>query len=275
MQLEWNRFLEGLALFKQYQGLLWLCCIATFVILYKQLKLKQNALWITALMLGIIVFLPVTAVVLLKAYTPYFNWLDLQGVFPISLLMGYLGATLFPYLKKQAVPGCRTKTNMQTVIAMACVVIVFLTATNFHGFDERGKADRNGVPVEVSEAFDALTEYVGEEAIVLAAPSDVLQYTRLYNYDWKQLYGRDLWDPKAASYIDSAYEEEYQYYEYLEKIEPELEVRDGFAPLVETGKADCIIVPHLWTYWMEEMDGFEVITLTDSYVGIIKKDLLK
>lgn len=275
MQLEWNRFLEGLALFKQYQGLLWLCCIATFVVLYKQRKLKQNALWITALMLGIAVFFPVTAIVLLKAYTPYFNWLDLQGVFPISLLMGYLGATLFSYLKKQAVPGHRAKAGMQAVIAMACVVIVFLTATNFHGFDERGKADRNGVPVEVSEVFDALKEYVGEEAIVLAAPSNVLQYTRLYNYDWKQLYGRDLWDPKAASYIDSAYKEEYQYYEYLEKIEPELEVRDGFAPLVETGKADCIIVPHLWTYWMEEMDGFEVISLTDSYVGIIKKDLLK
>ncbi len=275
MQLEWNRFLEGVALFKQYQGFVWLCCIATFVILHKQHKLNKNALWVTALLLGILVFLPVTAIVLLKGYTPYFNWLDLQGVFPIVLLMGYLGVTLFSYLQKQAVPGLRAKAGVQVVIAMACVVVIFVTATNFHGFDERGKADNHGVPVEVSEVFDALAEYVGEEPVVLAAPSNVLQYTRLYNHNWKQLYGRDLWDPKAASYIDSAYEEEYQYYEYLEKIEPELEARDGFAPLVEAGKADCIIVPHLWTYWMEEMEGFEVISLTDSYVGIIKKDLLK
>lgn len=274
MQLAWNSFLEGVALFKQYQGFVWLCCVAAFVILWKQHKLK-NALWGTALALGVAALFPATAIVLLKGYTPYYNWLDLQMMFPTTLLMGYLGVTIFSYLKERRVPGFSAKRTVRVCVAAACVAVLFLTATSFRGFDERGKASDKGVPVEISKVFDALADYVQDEPVVLAAPSDVLQYTRLYDYNWQQLYGRDLWDQKAASYIDSGYTTEYQYYEYLEKIEPELEVRDGFAPLVEEGKADCIIVPYLWTYWMEEMDGYEVVTLTDSYVGIVKKDLLK
>jgi len=186
-----------------------------------------------------------------------------------------LGVMLFAYLKELRVPGLDKKKSVRVCVAVASVVLLFATATSFHGFDVRGKADDKGVPVEVSKAFDALEEYVSDEPIVLAAPSEVLKYTRLYNHHWKQLYGRDLWDAKAASYINSGYTSEYQYYEYLEKIEPELEVRDGFAPLIEEGEADCIIVPYLWTYWMEDMEGYEVVTLTDSYVGIMKKDLLK
>lgn len=275
MQLEWNRFLEGITLFKQYQGLVWLCCIAVFALLYKERKPYTSTLWIVSLGLGVMVLFPGTALVLLKVYTPYYSWLDLQGVFPSVLLMGYLGVTLFSYLKEQPVPGLAHKKVGKITIAAVCVVVLFATATTFHGFDQRAKADGRGVPVETSKAFAALEEYVEDKEIVLAAPSEVLMYTRLYNANWQTLYGRDLWDGKAASYIDSGYETEYQYYEYLEKIEPELEVRAGFAPLVEEGKVDCIIVPYLWTYWMDEINGYEIVSLTDSYVGIIKKDLLK
>lgn len=275
MQLEWNRFLEGVALFKQYQGLVWICIAAAFVILYHNRKICKNALWMTVLLQGGLLLLPVTAIFLLKVYTPYYHWLDLQGVFPTVLCMGYLGTELFGFLKEKRVPGLGIKKGVRMCVAALCVVVLFMAATSFHGFDKRGKADDKGVPVEVSEAFDALTEQISDEPIVLAAPSNVLKYTRLYNYNWTQLYGRDLWDAKAASYIDSGYTTEYTYYEYLEKVEPVLEERAGFAPLVKEGKADCIIVPYLWTYWLEEIEGYEVVSLTDSYVGIIKKDLLK
>ena len=275
MQLEWNRFLEGLALFKQHQGLVWICFVALFTILFAKQKIKGNALWMTALVLGVATVLPVTALVLLKFYTPYYNWLDLQNVFPTVLCMGCLGVYLFEYLKERDIPGVRMGKAAKGCIAAICVAILFVTATTFYGMGEREQADAHGVPVETAKAFEALEEVVSAESMVVVAPSHVLQYVRFFNNNWETLYGRDLWDGKAASYIDSGYDTEYQFYEYLEMLEPELEARDGFAPLVESGKADCIIVRQLWTYWMEAYDGYEVVPLTDSYVGVIKKDLLK
>lgn len=275
MQLEWNRFLEGFALFKQYQGLIWICCIVAFVILFKKGKLGTNVLWLTSIVLGIATLFPLTAIVLLKAYTPYYNWLDLQGVFPVMLLMGYFGIAVFSYLKEQTVPGHTYKKVGKICIATVCVLVLFLAATSFHGFDKREEADEKGVPVETSKVFEALEGYVGEEELVLAAPSEILTYARLYNANWKPLYGKDLWNPKAAGYINSGYTIEYQYYEYLEQMEPELEERSEFVSLVEEGHADCIIVPFYWSVWMQDIKGYEAISLTDSHVGIIKKELLK
>lgn len=274
MQLEWNKYLEGIALFKEHQGLVWLCCLVLFIVLWKRKLLKGNALWTTIMLIGCAVLFPVTALVLLKAYTPYFDWLELQSLFPSVLAMGYLGVILFDYLKEQRIPGIKYRKVVNALLAATSVVILFAVATTFHGMDTRGKANERGVPVESAEVFAALEECVTADAIVLAAPSEMLTYTRLYNRNWQPLYGKDLWNPKAAGYIDSGYTTEYQYYEYLEQMEPQLEERSGFISLVEDGRADCIIVPHYWSLWLNDVEGYEVVSLTDSYAGIIKKELL-
>ncbi len=274
MQTEWNRFLEGIALYKQYQGLVWLCCIVLFVVLWKRKVLKGNALWITSLLLGGMVVFPLTAMALLKAYTPYYHWLDLQSLFPVCLLMGYFGVILFDYLKEQRIPRWELGKNGKIVVAAISVVTVFAVATAFHGMDKQDSADQNGVPVTTAEAFAALEENITTAEIVLAAPSKMLTYARLYNPSWELLYGRDLWESKAAGYIYSGYTTEYQYYEYLEQMEPVLEEREKFISLVEEGQADCVIVPYYWSAWLVDVEGYEVVSLTDSYAGIIKEELL-
>lgn len=274
MQLEWNRFLTGIALFKQNQGLVWICCLAVFVVLFKRGMLKENAFWVTSALLSGVVLFPASAIVLLKVYTPYFNWLDLQVLFPTTILMGYLGVILFDDLKARCIPGLKWNKNKNSLLAAMSVVVLFAVATSFHSVDVRIKPDKNGVPVQTAEVFAAVEAYVTEESFVLAAPSEILTYTRLYNASWRPLYGRDLWDQKAASYIQSGYTTEYQYYEFLEQIELELEVREDFIVLVESGTADCVIVPAHWSVWLEDVEGYEVAPLTDSFVGIIKKDLL-
>lgn len=274
MQLEWNRFLEGVMLFKQQQGLVWLCCVAGFVILFCSKKERKNPLWITMLLMGCMILFPVTALVLLKGFTPYYDWLDLQAIFPVALLMGYLGLKTFDYLKEKRIPGIQYSQTKNKLVAAVSVVCLFAVATTFHAFGAQEKADASGVPMETSKVFTALSETVDTEKIVLAAPSDMLSYTRLYNPEWQPLYGRDLWNSKAASYIDSGYTTEYQYYEFLNQMEPRAEERDDFIALIEEGMADCIIVPEYWSVWLLELDGYEVVTLTDSYVGIIKKELL-
>jgi len=274
MQLEWNRYLEGVKLFKQYQGLIWICCFALFVILFKNKKEHKNALWITMLLIGCMVLFPVTALILLKVFTPYYDWLDLQTLFPFALPMGYLGLTIFDYLKEQRIPGFKFSKNKNTWVAAFSVLVLFAVATTFHGMDAQEKADENGVPIKMSEAFLAVDERIEAETIVLAAPSDMLAYARLYNLNWEPLYGKDLWNSKAASYINSGYTTEYQYYEFLNQMEPKAEERDDFIALIEEGAADCVIVPQYWSVWLLELDGYDVVPLTDAYAGIIKKELL-
>ncbi len=274
MQTGWNRFLEGITLYKQYQGLVWFCCIALFVVLWKRKSLKSNALWITSLLLGGVVIFPLSAMALLRVYTPYYHWLDLQSLFPVGLWMGYFGVVLFDYLKEQRIPGWKLGKAGKMLVAAVGVMMVFAVATTFHGMDKEEAADDFGVPMQSAEAFAMLEKNITTEDVVLVAPSEMLTYARLYNPNWKPLYGRDLWDSKAAGYIYSGYATEYQYYEYLEQMEPVLEERDTFIALVEEGVADCIIVPHYWSVWLVDVDGYEVVSLTDSYAGIIKKELL-
>ena len=273
MQLEWNKWIEGMTAFKTGQGMLWIFCLILFVLLWYRGELKHR-LFVASIVLGILTICPVTAVVLLKIYTPFYDWSDLQQILPMMLLLAVLGVEAFGFLKDMAVPGLRLGQTAKNIISGVCVVILFMAATNFHGFDERPEANTSGVPVETAEVFEALYDVVGDQPIVLAAPGEILQYTRLFEADWQPLYGRDLWSAKAASYINSGYDTEYEYYTLLGKAEPETEEYDRLTALINEEQVDCVIVPYYWLEEMGDMSVYEPVVLTDIYTGIIKKDLI-
>ena len=45
--------------------------------------------------------------------------------------------------------------------------------------------------------------------------------------------------------------------------------------LIMEGTADCVIVPTDWIAGIEQLTGQLLVDLTDSYTGIIKKDLIR
>ena len=274
MQLEWNRWLDGLSSFKEEQGLLLLFCVVVLGIWLKRAADKERAFVLLSTGLCVLVFCPFSAVVLLKGYTPFYDWLDLQLIFPSVLLLSYGGMELLIYLFKTEIPGLRLNRQWKGFVACGCIVILLLAGTTFHAFDRRSKADENGVPVEVSAVLKSIREEVGEHPLVLAAPSKILLYTRLFEDDWIPLYGQDLWSPKAASYINSGYEVEYQYYELLEKEWLEQEEFRKLEQLLLDGPAECVIVPSGWITEMELLADWQLIEGNDFYTGIIKKDLV-
>lgn len=274
MQLEWNRWMEGMTAFKTGQGMLWIFCLILFVLLWWRGELKRHSLFVVSIILGILTICPVTAVVLLKVYTPFYGWSDLQQILPMTLLLAVLGVEAFWFLKDMNVPGLRLGQTAKNTISGICVVILLLTATNFHGFDERPKANAGGVPAEVAVLFEALYDVVGEQPIVLAASGEMLQYTRLFEDDWQPLYGRDLWSAKSASYINSGYDTEYEYYTFLGKAELEPEEYNRLTALINEEQVDCVIVPCYWMEAMGDMYAYEPVVLSDVYTGIIKKDLI-
>lgn len=274
MQLEWSRFLNGIAVFKESQGMFWLMSAAVLVFGLKTGLYKKHRWLLTSLVLGVLVLFPVTAVVLLKGYTPFYNWNDLQQLFPITLLLSIGGVELYTYISKQSIPGLRFGKVVQAMISAFLMVVLLLVATNFHGFDPRQKADEHGIPVESAEVFEALYEIVGDEAVALAASPEMLQYARVYEPAWKPVYGRDLWNGKAASYINSGYDWEWEFYTLLVDDLLSSEECDELVTLINKEKADCIIVPDFWLETISGMPEYESVRLTDFHMGIIKKDLL-
>ncbi len=274
MQPEWSRWLSGMTTFKEEQGMLCIFCIVLFIVLWQRGSLKKQSLFVASLVLGVLVVCPLTAVALLKVFTPFYDWTDLQLIWPITLLVAFGGVEAVYFLKSLEIPGLRIRQIAKTMISIFCVAFVLLVATNFHGLDRRTEANKDGVPVEVAEVYDSLYEMVGAQPLVLAAPSSMLQYTRLYETAWQPLYGRDLWSGKAASYINSGYEAEYEYYSLLEEntLLPEEHLR--LTELINEQQTDCVIVPIYWPSEMGNMPGYETVDLNRYYSAIIKKDLI-
>ena len=274
MQLEWNRFLSGLLDFKEEQGLLWLFCAVVLVVCLKHAYFRKQGWPVTCIVLGVLVLFPVTAVVLLKVYTPFYNWKDLQQLFPLVLLVAFGAVEFYGFLRKQDVPGVCLGQHAKNIISVGCVIVCLLVATNFCGLEQGQKAEEHGIPLENAEVFEALWQVIGEEPVVLAAPPEMLQYSRLYEPAWRPVYGRDLWSGKSASYINSGYDWEHEYYTLLEDARlPEGECK-RLVSLINEGKADCIIVPDFWLEIMSGMPEYDSVRLTSSYIGIMKKDLL-
>ena len=275
MQAEWNKWLNVLTSFKEGQGMLLIFCLLSLAVFWQKADRKQQKLLCYSAGMGLLVLCPVTAAVLLKGYTPFYDWFDLQLLMPVTLLLAFGGTELVCGLQKMEVPGLRLKRSAKTIISLLCVAVLLMSGTTFHAFDSRSEADSNGVPAEVSEVLEPLHDIFADKPLTIAAPSGILLYTRLYEADWQPLYGRDLWSPKAASYINSGYDIEYEYYEFLEKEQLDEEEFAQLTDLIIEGPAECVIVPTEWIGYMGQLTDCVPVNLTDSYTGIIKKDLMK
>lgn len=274
MQTEWNKYLTGAEQCKQYQGMLVIFCVCIIAFLWKHPDRKLRKLLVFSAIIGIAVLCPITAIILLKGYTAFYDWLDLQILFPSTLLLA-LGATICTEkLQKMEIPGLRCGKNAKTILSIGCVCLLLTAGSVFHAWDAEKEAEEHGIPIETAQAFQALSENVPERSLVIAAPRELLMYVRMYEEKWTPLYGRDLWSGKAASYIYSGYTIEYEYFELLEQEQLSEQEQKMLWNLIETGPAECVIVPAGWI--LDEMVWTECDTLrlTESYTAILKKDLM-
>lgn len=276
MQSEWNKWLTGLTSFKEDQGMLLIFVLAIIVAYWKKDAQNQRKLIVFTAGMAVCILCPLTAVILLKGYTPFYDWLDLQLLLPMVIVLAWGGTEFVFQLSEMEVPGVHLNGIAKTIISIFCAIILLFSGTVFHGLDPKTAADQNGVPVEVAEIFEPIYADFGDKPLVLAAPSKILKYTKLYEANWKPLYGRDLWSPKAASYINSGYDVEYELYELLEKAQLDEEEFVELTNLIFEEQVDCVIVPSYWIADMEKLTGqLLLVDLTDAYTGIIKEDLMK
>lgn len=268
---EWTGWLSGIQTMKKEQGMLLLFCVC--LIWYFWRKKEQSVFWgYGALSLALVVF-PVTAAVFMKGYTAFYGWSDLFLIVPVLPLLAAGGVECSERLKAKEIPGFPCAKGLQTAVSIAIICLIFIFSSNFHSLEIKNTHTDSGVPSEIAEAFSQLADLTEKEDPVIAASSGILPYVRMYNMQWQTLYGRDLWDGKAASYIASGYDREYVYYELLEAADLSDEDLDRLEALIQEGDADCVIVPSYWINRMEEIPGYETVMLTDSYAGILKKEI--
>ncbi len=274
MQLEWNRFIEGIRGFKEEQGMLWILCVVFLVILWSGKILQKHELFVSCAVLGACVICPITAVVLLKGFTPFYNWLDLQQLFPLILLIAVLGTEFFFYMQKLDISGVSLGKYGKAIISGIILVALLSVSTAFHGFDIKKEEHVNGIPKKSAEIFMGLQEVVGDARLVIAAPDEMLSYVRFFSADWHPVYGRDLWNAKSASYINSGYDKEYDYYDIFSKNDLTEERAEELTSLINDGKTDCLIIPDFWMEYIGETPEYESVHVTNVYIGIIKKELI-
>ncbi|MCD8379198.1 MAG: hypothetical protein LUC95_02480 [Lachnospiraceae bacterium] len=273
MSLNFLKWMEGTADFKQEAGLLLLLFIGSIILIWRKANREGKALAVSGAVLAVCVFVPVTAVFLLMGYTGFYDWKDLLLVVPLTPVLA-LGGCLFVeevsgIRRPDAEKGDTAIQRLPAAAAAACVIFLLLAAVNFHAFDEEEASDGYGIPAETLQVYESLRNVVGEGEMTILADGELLMYVRLYCPDWYPVYGRDLWDSQAAGYVEYTYGEETEIYEILSSASLTEEDADAFFSYVEETQPDCVIISREWETAPGDLPDYNLVTLTEQYIAYV------
>ncbi|MCD8326694.1 MAG: hypothetical protein LUC90_08470 [Lachnospiraceae bacterium] len=267
--LKWQ---EGVTFFKQEQGVVLLLFAVSIFLILRWAKETDARFAKSAGILGLAVFVPVTAALLLCGYSGFYDWQDLLLAVPLMPVIA-LGGCLVVENTGGSAPRAekRGQECLWTVISLLCVLFLSMAATNFHVFDEQEKSDGYGIPAWAGEAFDTLKEAVGDRELQILGDNDLIMYARLYCTDWYPVYGRDLWDTQAMGYV------EYDYAEAETQIGSilALDTLSGdnakiLISYVEEIQPDCLIALSSWEEVLSTPADYNLVTLSGQYIAYIK-----
>ncbi|MCD7750678.1 MAG: hypothetical protein LUI10_02900 [Lachnospiraceae bacterium] len=273
MSLNFLKWQEGTADFKQEAGLLLLLFVVSVLLIWRREKREGGLLAVSGTVLAVLVFVPVTAVFLLMGYTGFYDWTDLLLIVPLTPVLAMGGCLLVEDVsgvhRKDAGTGDAAIQKLPAAAAAACVIFLLMGAANFHAFDEEETSDGYGIPAQTLEIYESLRDNVGEEEMTVLANGELLMYIRLYSADWYPAYGRDLWDSHAAGYVEYTYGDETEIYEILASSSLTEENRKTLLSYVEDTQPDCLIVSREWEALLGDLSDYNLVTLTEQYIAYI------
>ncbi len=194
------------------------------------------------------VIFPLTAVLLMKYQTKFYDYKWLWSVVPVTLIIAY-GAT-GTYLE---VCRRRLKGNVLKSAGLAAVgLAVILLCGNLNGGSCEG-ANTAMDKVRTAKILDKLAESGDTDTICLWAPREILAHVRGQNGQIMLLYGRNMWDVALNAYAYDVYDQEtIALYEWMERLtegdHAELAKEDWTIACVALETAlnkgvNCIVIP--------------------------------
>lgn len=222
---------------------------------------------------------PVTAVVLMKYQTAFYDYQWIWSMVPVTALIA-LGGTVF--LIEQWRPGKGWRSlGYNAILTLASVLLLFLCGGLGKGSVDIVQADKD------RSHGEAVLEQVKQQCggdVCLWAPADILQYARLEG-DMELLYGRNMWDIALNAYSYDTYSaEEEELYQWMERLDDwaiEISVNEvdeyvlrGFEAgaeviLLPTELSDWLVEPESEALLLECLgayEGREVLVLEEYYL---------
>ncbi len=160
------------------------------------------------------VIFPLTAVLLMKYQTKFYDYKWLWSVVPVTLIIAYGAAGT--YLE---VCRSRFKGNVFKPAGLAAVglAVIFLCG-NLNGGSCEG-ADTALDKVRTAKLLDKLAESGETDTICLWAPREILAHVRGQNGEIALLYGRNMWDAALNAYAYDVYDQQtIALYEWMEGL---------------------------------------------------------
>ncbi|MBR5247691.1 MAG: hypothetical protein IKV27_01905 [Lachnospiraceae bacterium] len=171
-------------------------------------------LMIYASIMAAAVIFPLTAVLLMKYQTKFYDYKWLWSVVPVTLIIAYGAAGT--YLE---VCRSRWKGNVLKPAGLAAVglAVIFLCGNLNVGSCEG--ADTATDKVRTVRILDKLAESGDTDTICLWAPREILVHVRGQNGQIQLLYGRNMWDVALNAYAYDVYDQEtIALYEWMEGL---------------------------------------------------------
>lgn len=243
------------------EGKLGALAIAAVVYLLFVIKLKgpKGRLLIYTGIMTVVCICPVTAAVLMKYQTEFYDYRWIWSMVPVTAIIA-LGGTVF--LSEQCKNGKGWQVFFHNVImTFASVVMLFLCGGLGVGSVDAVQAESTRVHAE--NILTQVRQQCGEEAC-LWAPADILEYARI-DGKTELLYGRNMWDVALDAYSYDTYNEEekelYQWMEHLDDWAIEISVEDveEYVSRGFSAGAECILLPTEMSEWLPESESEAVL----------------
>lgn len=250
-----------------------------YLLLAFKLKGPRGRLVIYAGIMILVCICPVTAAVMMKYQTAFYDYQWIWSMVPVTAVIA-LGGTVF--LTEQWKPGKGWHSlGHNAILTLASVSLLFLCGG-------LGKGSVDAVQAEKDRSHGtAVLEQVRQQYgsdVCLWAPANILEYARL-DGEMELLYGRNMWDIALNAYsYDNYSEEEVALYQWMERLDDwaiEISV-DEVDEYVQSGfeaGAEVILLPTELSDWLEEpesevlllerlgaYEGREVLVLEEYYL---------
>ena len=219
---------------------------------------KAFLAYVSAMTAGCI--LPLTAVLLMKYQTNFYEYRWIWSMVPVTAAVAYGTVAFLGEIWED------TKHPVRALCASALLLSAYLLCGGLgaEGWDRQGEEGRRQ---EARRMVEALLERE-PEGFCLWAPQEVMEYAREVSARVRLPYGRDMWDTSLAGYAYDTYGEGPRaMYLWMEQGSGSLEEAAELA--LETG-VDCILLPGDMAVSsvrkMEEAAGAEVQQLGDYYL---------
>lgn len=231
--------------------------LAVFILFWlqdkKETSAEANKLLIFALIAGVLLLCPLTAMGGVIYQTAFYDYEWLWSMVPITIILSY--AAVLVYDTKV------DKTNWKKKAASVVAFLFLLFWCGNQGMLKTVDADVAVQQEKASQILEVLVQEAAENEVVLWAPKSIMQEARRSTGTIKLVYGRDMWEAKAGAYDYEAYSdimiEAYTWIEDAENIatdtEPhiteilwqrkDMETRlKAMLPDVLSVKVNCIII---------------------------------